>query len=179
MWTEILVGLKIALTVVNHVYTVNRSIISSFNLPLFLFAEVQELKTNKGLALEDILREIHLFVMRSEYKYCSKYCWFNIHVIKLFSLQLSFHHVSWVVCWSKWPELNKVLHRVAVKNLSFQHLLQHSTLLVVWSQYKRSIFLTNKAQMAIAKTNTKKTNSMNLFIKLHSLIINVPYFCFN
>lgn len=29
------------------------------------FSEIQELKTNKGLALEDILREIHLFVMRS------------------------------------------------------------------------------------------------------------------
>lgn len=30
-----------------------------------LVTEIQELKTNKGLALEDILREIHLFVMRS------------------------------------------------------------------------------------------------------------------
>lgn len=32
---------------------------------LTFFPEIQELKTNKGLALEDILREIHLFVMRS------------------------------------------------------------------------------------------------------------------
>ncbi|XP_037045364.1 replication factor C subunit 5 [Bradysia coprophila] len=30
------------------------------------FDKIQELKTNKGLALEDILREIHLFVMRIE-----------------------------------------------------------------------------------------------------------------
>lgn len=28
-------------------------------------SEIQELKMNKGLALEDILREIHLFIMRS------------------------------------------------------------------------------------------------------------------
>lgn len=28
--------------------------------------EIQDLKTDKGLALEDILREIHLFVMRSK-----------------------------------------------------------------------------------------------------------------
>lgn len=32
----------------------------------FFFAEIQELKTTKGLALEDILREVHLFVMRSK-----------------------------------------------------------------------------------------------------------------
>lgn len=30
------------------------------------FDNVQELKANKGLALEDILREVHLFVMRIE-----------------------------------------------------------------------------------------------------------------
>lgn len=33
----------------------------------WLISEIQELKTNKGLALEDILREVHLFVMRSKY----------------------------------------------------------------------------------------------------------------
>lgn len=33
---------------------------------IFLKTEIQDLKTNKGLALEDILREVHLFVMRSK-----------------------------------------------------------------------------------------------------------------
>lgn len=33
---------------------------------LFKYPEVQSLKTDKGLALEDILREVHLFVMRSK-----------------------------------------------------------------------------------------------------------------
>lgn len=31
----------------------------------FPISEIQKLKTDKGLALEDIMREIHLFVMRS------------------------------------------------------------------------------------------------------------------
>lgn len=37
------------------------SIISFFEHP-----EIQNMKTEKGLALEDILREVHLFVMRSK-----------------------------------------------------------------------------------------------------------------
>lgn len=37
-------------------------------IDLTLFIEIQDLKTSKGLALEDILREVHLFVMRSKYK---------------------------------------------------------------------------------------------------------------
>lgn len=36
-----------------------------FILTFVFVSEIQELKTNKGLALEDILREIHLFIMRS------------------------------------------------------------------------------------------------------------------
>lgn len=32
----------------------------------FKCPEIQSLKTDKGLALEDILREVHLFVMRSK-----------------------------------------------------------------------------------------------------------------
>lgn len=37
-----------------------------FSLICTLYAEVQELKLNKGLALQDILTEIHLFVVKSK-----------------------------------------------------------------------------------------------------------------
>lgn len=40
-------------------------------------SEIQELKTNKGLALEDILREVHLFVMRSKKFRSSFICYIN------------------------------------------------------------------------------------------------------
>lgn len=40
--------------------------VSTIDVFSLMFADIQQLKYEKGLALEDILREVHLTVMRSK-----------------------------------------------------------------------------------------------------------------
>lgn len=43
------------------------------------YAEIQELKLNKGLALQDILTEVHSYVVKS--MYCAQYVYTEMFVI--------------------------------------------------------------------------------------------------
>jgi hypothetical protein len=69
------------------------------------FLEIRDLQVLKGLALQDILTEVHLFVHRSKFKFLQfilvgEFFHFNTSI---YPSQLISLLTSASFCWTKWP----------------------------------------------------------------------------
>lgn len=71
-----------------------------------IVAEIRDLQTYKGLALQDILTEVHTYVHKSKFWMMPP----RFHFLSLLSLQLSSHLMSAFFYWRRWPIVSLASH---------------------------------------------------------------------